>query len=189
MERSSINLIFKAAGLLIFDKHGHFGLGISGRSAAPLNYMINKMTPSTVPWGEEPGSERNAERIPRNFIIIFLSVKYEIKMSRSQPGTFILKRSSITCWWDILLKAFDTSPFSNSTAVIDALAKKEEKDRGNQANASAKIVKILSYKAPPRPIWTLTVKELEAYFSDLKSLMAAEDGVYIKKKWPESKIS
>ena len=54
--------------------------------------------------------------------------------------------------------------------------KKEEKENGN------KIEEVTAFKELPRPIWTLTVKKLESYFSRLKTLHAVEDEVKIKKK-------
>ena len=41
-------------------------------------------------------------------------------------------------------------------AVIDALAKKEEKENGNKIEEAGKLVKVTAFKEPPRPIWTLT---------------------------------
>lgn len=70
-------------------------------------------------------------------------------------------------------------------AVIDALAKKEVKENGDEVEASGQIVNVTAFREPPRPVWTLTVKELESYFSEMKSLLASVDGVKIKRKWPK----
>ena len=70
-------------------------------------------------------------------------------------------------------------------AVIDALAKKEERRKGNEVISSAKIVPVVAFREPPRPIWLLTSRELEAYFSEMKSQLATVDGVKIQRKWPK----
>ena len=70
-------------------------------------------------------------------------------------------------------------------ASVDALAKKEEKRAGNVVESSASVVKVLAVMKPPRPIWDLTLKEIETYFSSFKSVLAAQDGVKLKRKWPK----
>ena len=70
-------------------------------------------------------------------------------------------------------------------ACVDALTKKEEKRKGNSVDASSSVVKATAFREPPRPVFVMTRKELEAYFSNLKSLLAEEDGVKIKRKWPK----
>ena len=57
-------------------------------------------------------------------------------------------------------------------AVLDALAKKEEKRAGKEVEASTSVVKALEVLKPPRPIWDLNLKEIGFYFSDLKSALA-----------------
>ena len=59
-------------------------------------------------------------------------------------------------------------------ACVDALAKKEEKRKGNAVDASESVVKATAFREPPRPVFVMTRKELEAYFSNLKSLIAEE---------------
>ena len=38
---------------------------------------------------------------------------------------------------------------------------------------------------PVPPIWSLTLKEFEACFSNMKSEIAKDDGVKLKPKWPK----
>ena len=70
-------------------------------------------------------------------------------------------------------------------ACIDAVAKKERKRSGEIVQSSSSIVKVIGFVKPPRPLWTLSLKELETYFSILKSKLAAYDGVKLKPKWPK----
>ena len=70
-------------------------------------------------------------------------------------------------------------------AVVDALAKKEKKRAGNVVEATAGVVKVMAVMKPPRPIWSLTLKEIETYFSSFKSVLAAHDGIKLKRKWPK----
>ena len=70
-------------------------------------------------------------------------------------------------------------------SVVDALAKKEELRVGNDVVSSTSVVRVLSVLKPPRPIWSLTLKEIETYFSSLKSQLAKRDGVKLRPKWPK----
>ena len=71
-------------------------------------------------------------------------------------------------------------------AVIDAMAKKEVKRTGQPIEAKATVVaKTVAFPPPPVPIWVLTVKELETYFSVLKTKLAMEEGKKLKRKWPK----
>jgi hypothetical protein len=70
-------------------------------------------------------------------------------------------------------------------ACIDAIAKKEEVRKGNEVIANATVVKAIAFKEPPRPVWILNLKELESYFSGLKTQLALEDGIKIRRKWPK----
>ena len=70
-------------------------------------------------------------------------------------------------------------------AVVDALAKKEEKRAGKTIQSSSSVVKVLAVMKPPRPIWDLTLKEIETYFSSFKSVLAAQDGIKLARKWPK----
>jgi hypothetical protein len=65
-------------------------------------------------------------------------------------------------------------------ACIDALAKKEQKRTGNDVVSSTSVVRTIAFREPPRPAWVLNVKELETYFSGLKSQLATDDAVKIK---------
>jgi hypothetical protein len=76
MERSSINLNVTAVGsLLILGKSGQDGLGIDGQRAAQLKIIMKRITPRTVPCGDDPGRRRSAERTPRYLRTILLSVR------------------------------------------------------------------------------------------------------------------
>ena len=70
-------------------------------------------------------------------------------------------------------------------AFFEALKKKEMKREGQNVKTSAKETRLVGFAEPPRPIWMLTVKELETYFSGLKTMLAAEDKIKIKRKWPK----
>ena len=71
-------------------------------------------------------------------------------------------------------------------AVIDAMAKKEVKRTGQPIEAKATVVaKTVAFPPPPVPIWVLTVKELETYFSVLETKLAMEEGKKLKRKWPK----
>ena len=70
-------------------------------------------------------------------------------------------------------------------AFFEALEKKEKKREGQNVKTSATETRLVGFPEPPRPIWMLTVKELETYFSRLKTMLAAEDKVKIKRKWPK----
>ena len=62
-------------------------------------------------------------------------------------------------------------------AVIDALAKKEEKRAGKEVHASAVSINLLKINKLPRPVWCLTLKEIETYFSLLKTALANWEGI------------
>lgn len=70
-------------------------------------------------------------------------------------------------------------------ACIDAMAKKEKKRAGEEVGASVDVLKALSLTKPPRPVWTLTLKELETFVSILKGELAKKDGIKLKRKWPK----
>ena len=70
-------------------------------------------------------------------------------------------------------------------ACIDAMAKKEAKRIGQAVEASTSVTNTIAFPAPPRPVWILTVKELETYFSVLKTKLAAEEGKKLRRKWPK----
>ena len=69
------------------DRDGDEGLGMEGRSKAPLNLMMKSTIPNRAPRGVEPGKNLLDELVPLYRIYIDLSVRYEIRMRRSQPGT------------------------------------------------------------------------------------------------------
>ena len=70
-------------------------------------------------------------------------------------------------------------------AVVDALAKKEEKRAGKEVHASAVSINVLKINKLPRPVWCLTLKEIETYFSLLKTAVANWEGIKLKRKWPK----
>ena len=70
-------------------------------------------------------------------------------------------------------------------ACIDAMAKKERKRSGEEVEASSSVLIAISLSKPPRPIWNLTLKELETFFSIIKSELAKKDGIKLKRKWPK----
>ena len=70
-------------------------------------------------------------------------------------------------------------------AFFDALAKKEKVREGIDVTTSAMETRIIGFAKPPRPVWVMTEKELETYFSGLKTQLAAEDKVKIVRKWPK----
>ena len=49
-------------------------------------------------------------------------------------------------------------------ATIDAVTKKNRKLAGEEVEASCSVVKAVGVSKPVRPIWSLTLKELEAFF-------------------------
>ena len=65
------------------------GLGIPGLRRAPLNLIMKKKQPRNTPCGAEPGNDLGDEVFPLYLRIMLLSVKYDIRILRSQPGTFI----------------------------------------------------------------------------------------------------
>ena len=65
------------------------GLGISGLRKAPLNLIKKKKQPKKTPWGDEPGRDLTVEVAPLNLMTMVLSVRYDIRIFRSQAGTFI----------------------------------------------------------------------------------------------------
>ena len=70
-------------------------------------------------------------------------------------------------------------------AFFYALAKKEKLRNGVDVKASSSESKLVGFAEPPMPIWMLTLKELETYFSALKTHLAATDKVIIRRKWPK----
>ena len=70
-------------------------------------------------------------------------------------------------------------------ATIDAIAKKNRKINGEDVQASSSVVKAIDVTRPLRPIWSLTLKELETFFSNFKTEIAKDDGVKLKPKWPK----
>ena len=70
-------------------------------------------------------------------------------------------------------------------AFIDALEKKEKKRNGEEVRTSTMETRTVGFVQPPRPIWILTLKELETYFSGMKTQLAVEDKVKIRRKWPK----
>ena len=70
-------------------------------------------------------------------------------------------------------------------ATIDAMAKKEEKRDGKEVRAGVSVLKTIAVTKPPRPIWALTLKEIETFFSNLKTEVAKEEGIKLKPKWPK----
>ena len=70
-------------------------------------------------------------------------------------------------------------------ATIDAVTKKNRKLAGEEVEASCSVVKAVGVSKPVRPIWSLTLKELEAFFSNMKTEIAKDDGVKLKPKWPK----
>ena len=70
-------------------------------------------------------------------------------------------------------------------AVLDAMAKKEEKRAGKDVQAATSVVQALAVTKPPRPIWELNLKEIGTYFSDMKSAIARYHGIKMKPKWPK----
>ena len=70
-------------------------------------------------------------------------------------------------------------------AFIEALDKKEKKRDGEDVKASTSESKLIGFSEPPRPVWILNLRELETYFSDLKTQLAANDDIKIRRKWPK----
>ena len=70
-------------------------------------------------------------------------------------------------------------------ATIDAMAKKNRKLSGEDVEAASSVIKTVGVTKPVRPIWSLTLKELESFFSNFKSEIAKDDGVKLKPKWPK----
>ena len=70
-------------------------------------------------------------------------------------------------------------------AVLDALAKKEKKRAGKDVEAATTVVRALAVLKPPRPIWDLNLREIGAYFSDVKSALARYHDIKLRPKWPK----
>ena len=70
-------------------------------------------------------------------------------------------------------------------AFLDALARKEEKKEGVDVNPIATETRLIGFSEPPRPVWVLTVKELETYFTTMKTQLARVDNIKMKRKWPK----
>ena len=65
------------------------GLGTQGLKRAPLNLTMKKKQPRKTPWGDDPGRDLKVDVAPLNLMTIVLFVRYEIRIFRSQPGTFM----------------------------------------------------------------------------------------------------
>ena len=74
------------------------GLGMLGLREAELYLMTIKKMPKNAPWGELPGRDFGEKKAPSYVRIIDLLIKYEERMRRSQGGTCMSYRSSITIW-------------------------------------------------------------------------------------------
>ena len=70
-------------------------------------------------------------------------------------------------------------------AFFDALAKKEKMRDGIDVHTCAMETRMIGFAEPPRPVWILTEKQLETYFSGLKTQLAAADNIKIVRKWPK----
>ena len=70
-------------------------------------------------------------------------------------------------------------------ATIDAMAKKHRKLNGEDVEAASSVIKAVGVTKPVRPIWSLTLKELESFFGNFKTEIAKDDGVKLKPKWPK----
>ena len=68
---------------------------------------------------------------------------------------------------------------------MDAVGKKKEKLDGKEVTATCSVVKTVGLTKPPRPVWTLTVDELDSYFTTLKSEIVKQEGVKLRPKWPK----
>ena len=62
-------------------------------------------------------------------------------------------------------------------AVIDAMAKKEKKRKGEEVDSSTDVIRTIVITKPPVPVWNLTLKQAEAFFSNLKSELAQKDHI------------
>ena len=82
---------------------------------------------------------------------------------------------------DVKRKFFDL--FRDAT--VDAVAKKKEKLDGKEVTATCSVVKTVGLSKPPRPVWTLSVDELDTYFTTLKTEIAKQEGVKLRPKWPK----
>ena len=65
------------------------GLGTLGLKRAPLNLTMKKKQPRKTPWGEDPGRDLTVDVAPLYLMTIVLFVRYEIRIFKSQAGTFI----------------------------------------------------------------------------------------------------
>ena len=70
-------------------------------------------------------------------------------------------------------------------AVIDAMAKKEKKRKGEEVDSSTDVIRTIVLTKPPVPVWNLTLKQAETFFSNLKSELAKKDHIKLKRKWPK----
>ena len=70
-------------------------------------------------------------------------------------------------------------------ATIDSLAKKNRIKEGEDVRATCSVMKTTAVTKPPRPIYALTLKEVETYFSNFKSEIAKDENVKLKPKWPK----
>ena len=65
------------------------GLGTHGLKSAPLNLTMKKKQPRKTPWGEDPGRALTVDVAPLNLMTIVLFVRYNIRILKSQAGTFM----------------------------------------------------------------------------------------------------
>jgi len=70
-------------------------------------------------------------------------------------------------------------------ATLDAMAKKHRLEDGDDIQATVTVLKTSGVTKPPRPIWDLTLKELENFFTNLKTELAKEEGIKLRPKWPK----
>ena len=80
----------------MYLRFSELGLGMAGLSKAPLKMMMNSRIPKKAPWGEDPGKSFLDEDSPLYLMYMDLSVRYEMRISKSHPGTCMSARSSIT---------------------------------------------------------------------------------------------
>ena len=74
IERSSTNFTLVAFRVFscLWWPGVKMNLGMVGRSAAPLNFTINRMFPSNAPWGAPPGKLFEVDSAPWKFRTIVL---------------------------------------------------------------------------------------------------------------------
>ena len=72
-------------------------------------------------------------------------------------------------------------------SMVEILAKVKHLKNGNNVDPTQSGVgsDIIELAKPPKPVFLLNSKEMDIYFSQLKTSVALKDGIKLKRKWPK----